>query len=93
MPFDCGSVPVLFETLHGLIVIQGLNCGHFKIKFDVLQWKIARLIWIAFYKNTKNDKCVIDRLPKDVINFILTFVGRNYRAVEDKTAFDKVVFG
>ena len=44
--------------------------------FDILlnKWNIERIIWIAFYKNDKNDKCFIDTLPKDVVLYILTFL-------------------
>ena len=38
------------------------------------KWNIERLIWIAFYKNDKNNQCIIDKLPKDVVLFILTFL-------------------
>ena len=63
----------------------------------MLQWKIARLVWIAFYKNEKNDKCFIDKLPKDILtNYILKFLGRDYRTVtikKNKVAFGRVALG
>ena len=40
-----------------------------------LDWQIIRLIWIAFYKNQSNNDCLIDTLPKDVINYIIQFIG------------------
>ena len=43
-----------------------LNIGN-----QPLLWNCQRQIWIAFYKNSKNDRCLIDRLPKDVVRNIL----------------------
>ena len=38
-----------------------------------LDWKIHRLLWIAYEKNCDNEKCLIATLSKDVILFILEF--------------------
>ena len=38
-----------------------------------ISWKQARIIWIGFHQNDKNDKCLISSLPKDIIKLILTF--------------------
>ena len=40
-----------------------------------VEWKILRLVWIAFYKNEDNSECRIAMLPKDVIKHIIKFVG------------------
>ena len=44
--------------------------------FDILlgKWDIERIIWIGFYKNDKNDNCLIDTLPKDTVQHILSFL-------------------
>ena len=34
-------------------------------------WKIERLIWIAYLKEEKNDKCYFNKLPKDLVKKIL----------------------
>ena len=36
-----------------------------------LSWDIERIIWIGYYKNIDNDKCLITKLPKDVILHVL----------------------
>ena len=47
----------------------------FKINVIYVEWKQIRLIWIAFYKNDKNDKCLIKIISKDSLKHILTFLG------------------
>ena len=44
--------------------------------FDIVlhKWNIERILWIGFYKNDKNDTCLIKNLPKDVVLFILQFL-------------------
>ena len=42
-------------------------------------WKQERIIWIAFNKNTQNLKCLIVKLPKDIIKYILTLVGHRIK--------------
>ena len=37
-------------------------------------WKQERIIWIAFYKNEKNIKCLVSQLPKDIVKKILNFL-------------------
>ena len=37
---------------------------------------IERIIWIGFYKNSDNNQCFIDKLPKDIIIHILQFIGK-----------------
>ena len=58
-----------------LIVMHKTNYMHFKIYTHYITWSSERIIWIAFYKNDKNDKCLIKQLPKDVIHFIIGFLG------------------
>ena len=38
---------------------------------------MERILWIGFYKNGDNNKCIIDKLPKDLIIYILKFVGKH----------------
>ena len=49
-----------------------LNNGGFKqVYFRQIVLKQERIIWIGFYKNGKNNQCLIHLLPKDIIIFIL----------------------
>ena len=48
--------------------------GYFNIISHCLKWKIARLIWIAFYKNKENQDCLMQILPKDIIHHIFQFL-------------------
>ena len=47
--------------------------GYFTI-YHRVNWDAIRLIWIAFYKNNKNNKCKFDNLGKDTIMYILHFL-------------------
>ena len=60
------SVIVLHKDKHCVIDIY----------IHYIEWEIARLIWIAFYKEENNDKCLIANLPKDLIKYILNLLGR-----------------
>ena len=45
------------------------------IETSYILWKQERIIWIAFDKNMQNLKCLIVKLPTDLIKYILTLVG------------------
>ena len=36
-------------------------------------WNFERLIWIGFYKNMQNEKCLFAILPKELVKYILDF--------------------
>ena len=76
--------------------MEETSCAYFNVFCDILQWKIARLIWIAFEKNENNDKCYMAKLPKDIItNYIFKFIGHNDQSIKEKTKgndFIKAVF-
>ena len=40
-------------------------------------WNHERLIWIGFYKNKSNHKCLVQCLPKDVVFYMLEFLRCN----------------
>ena len=65
--FDGGSI----KPKKSMLVMQ--HTGHFS--FDVcmyaLPWKIVRLLWIGYYNNDKNEKCLIQKLPKDILSKII----------------------
>ena len=59
-----------------VLVLQERQHFIFDIIKHYIEWNVARLIWIAFYKNSKNNKCLIKQLPKDLVIYILLFLGR-----------------
>lgn len=60
---------------HGL-VLQYNYAFVFDIYIDRVEWNIERLMWIGFYKNEKNDACLLHKLPKDLITHIVKFFAR-----------------
>ena len=48
------------------------NYGGHGIRFGIKWYKI-RLIWIGYYKNTKNKQCLFSKIPKDITLHILKF--------------------
>ena len=87
LPIDCAYSPTVHETDDGIIIMQNTCCAYFKIFTNILEWKIARFIWIAFYKNEENDKCLIKKLPKDIIkNYILKFIGLDQQSIKSKSS-------
>ena len=52
---------------------QSKNYCCFKI-YHVTGWNAIRLIWIGFFKNEKNNKCLIDKLPKDIVLHVVSFL-------------------
>ena len=59
-----------------IIICQEKHYCLFNIYSNYLSCNIERIIWIGFYKNDKNEKCLIDKLAKDVILYILYFLGK-----------------
>ena len=54
----------------------------FKIRASIAEWKIQRLIWIGFFKNENNNLCLLTRVPKDLIVYMLRFLrGRSLFSV------------
>ena len=47
---------------------------HDLVQIEEHKWKIERLIWIGYEKNSDNDKCLIAKLPKDLVKKCLSFV-------------------
>lgn len=63
------------RTNQSMIVLQRRKHFIFDIHVDYVEWNVARIIWIAFYKNRHNSNCFIGQLPKDLIKSILDLVG------------------
>ena len=80
MPFDCTWYPsVMMMKCNGddkLVILSRKNYFCLNIYIDYLESKIERIIWIGFYKNKKNSKCLIKTLPKDLIIYILYLLGK-----------------
>ena len=63
-----------------IVVLQGNKQFIFDIYRYYIEWDVARIIWIGFYKNEQNDKCCIDALPKDLVKYIFLLLGGVYDA-------------
>ena len=59
-----------------LVILHGKNYFDLNIYIHYLEEKIERIIWIGFYKNNENNKCLIKTLPKDLIIYILDLLGK-----------------
>lgn len=40
-----------------------------------MDWDTTRILWIGWHQNRDNNQCLIKILPKDVLKYILSFVG------------------
>ena len=56
---------------------------HWKIQFyhmiddwpvSPIEWDNERIIWIAYFKNNNNNHCLINKLSKDVVKYMLSFL-------------------
>lgn len=45
------------------------------------QWKIIRLLWIAYLKNEKTDKCLFNNLSKDIVKYVIKFIADSYSTI------------
>ena len=80
LPFNCDNNPsigLFGNNNNKCIIIQNYNCFHFNLINYFIEWRIEKLLWIAFEKNNKNNDCFFDLLPKAVIKYILTFLNHN----------------
>ena len=59
-----------------LLIVQRKSYFHLNICINYIESKIERIIWIGFYKNNENNKCLIKILPKDLIIYILDLLGK-----------------
>ena len=59
-----------------LLILHDTNYFYLNIYVDYIESKIERIIWIGFYKNKENNKCLIKTLPKDLINYVLYLLGK-----------------
>ena len=62
---------------------------NFKFVGNYLKWDIQRLIWIGFYKRSRDkdneNVSLLSKLPKDIIFFILNFLSSgNIFAIAEK---------
>ena len=39
-----------------------------------ISWKRRRIIWIAYFKNQQNKLCKFNKVPKDIVHYILSFL-------------------
>ena len=59
-----------------LLILNEKNYFCVNIYINYIDSKIERIIWIGFYKNSENNKCLIKTLPKDLIICILDLLGK-----------------
>ena len=59
-----------------LLIVKDNSYFCLNIYMHYMEGKIERIIWIGFYKNKDNDKCLIQTLPKDLVVHILHFLGK-----------------
>ena len=60
-----------YNNDQSLVIVSGKNYFGLNIIVHYVEARIERIIWIGFYKNKDNNKCLIHRLPKDLIIYIL----------------------
>ena len=80
MPFDCERYPAVIKCSNdinaSIIICQKKKYCLFNIYKYYVSYNIERIIWIGFYKNETNGKCLMNKLAKDLIIYILHFVGK-----------------
>ena len=59
-----------------LLILQNKSYCILNIYVHYIEARIERIIWIGFYKNNDNNKCLIQTLPKDIIIYILYLLGK-----------------
>ena len=80
MPFECYSCPAVIkyknDHAQNMIIVQ--HCQYFKLNVynRDSRWGRERILWIGFYQNNNNDQCLTKILPKDVLKYILSFIGK-----------------
>ena len=71
-----------------IVICNDTDYCLFNIYAHYLTYDIERIIWIGFYKNDKNEKCLIDKLAKDLIIYILYFLGKKQLMVSPYIKID-----
>ena len=59
-----------------LLILHGKGSFDLNVYMHYIEPRIERIIWIGFYKNKENKKCFVKTLPKDLIIYILYFLGK-----------------
>lgn len=74
LPFSFNQSPIsmLFDNEKKMIVAQKNKFYQFGLYST--PWSHERLIWIAFYKNKDNEKCIFNKLYKDLVRHIGEFL-------------------
>ena len=57
-----------------ILVMQEYKYFIFKIYVHYIEWNQARIVWIGFYKNENNPKCLIAKLPKDIVKQLFEYL-------------------
>ena len=90
MPFDCSEYPSVIKCRNdeSIIICYKKNYCLFNIYSHYITYNIERIIWIGFYKNKQNSKCLINKLAKDLIIYILYFLGKKQLMVSPYIKID-----
>jgi len=72
---------VLVKKRYNLSIHLNNGSNHIMIKlkdiipdYPIMQWESQRIIWIGFYKNQENEKCMFGSLMKEIIKYIIQFL-------------------
>ena len=78
MPFGAQINPVLSKYNNDKSIFVGKYKEYcfLNVYSHYICSKIERVIWIGFYKNDENNKCFINKLPKDLVIHILELAGK-----------------
>ena len=81
LPFKCSVFPgaIKCNNNHNQSVIIAHRQKYFELNIynsrNSMEWGRERILWIGFYQNNDNNQCLMKRLPKDVLKYILSFIG------------------
>lgn len=79
MPFNGNVSPGVIKCTndHNQSLIIGNKQQYFKLNIynSIMDWHTTRILWIGWSKNRDNNQCFIKILPKDVLKYILSFIG------------------
>ena len=81
LPFDCTSKhhSCVTKLTDECILIANRDDKQYcllNVYTHFVKASIERTIWIGFYKNEKNDMCLLKKLPTDLMKYILILLGK-----------------
>ena len=61
------------ERMFKNMELEVIDCDGQRFTNQAMLWIEERLIWIGYFKNIKNSKCLFSTLPKDIVQSIALF--------------------